>query len=59
MLELINPKAIIYVLTLYLIFSSSFSVYPMYLVLSAITFCITTFVVISTWPMSSSIVRTQ
>lgn len=57
--KLINPKAIIYGLTLYLIFLSSFSEYPMYLVLSTITFCITTFVAISTWSMFGFVVSTQ
>jgi cysteine/O-acetylserine efflux protein len=59
MLQLINPKAIIYGLTLYSTFLSSLSKYPLYLVLSAIIFCSTTFVAISTWSMFGSIVRTQ
>jgi cysteine/O-acetylserine efflux protein len=59
LLQLVNPKVIIYGLTLYSTFLSSLSEYPMYLVLSAIIFCSTTFVAISTWSMFGAIVRTQ
>ena len=59
MLQLINPKAIIYGLTLYSTFLFSLSAYPSYLVLSSLIFCAITFVAISTWSMFGSFVRTK
>ncbi len=57
-LQLLNPKAIIYGLTVYSTFLADLVISPFYLLLSALLLAVVAFTAISTWTLFGAVIRT-